>query len=287
LTEVRAKAALPVAGESMIRRVVAWLAESGVSEVTVNLHHLPETVAAELGDGSDLSVRARYSWEQPHVLGTAGGPRQALAIVGAETFLIVNGDTLTDVDLRALSHAHQTSGALVTLAVVPNRSPHRYGGVQVGPDAAVTAFTPPGHSAAYHFVGTQAVQAEAFRSLPAGHPAQSVGGLYNSLIAAAPGCVRAFLSDAAFLDVGTVPDYWATHWTLMESRGPAPRWTAAQSAARITRSILWEDVEVPPDCIVDECIVTDGVRVPPGARFRRTILLRGPGDSFHVQPFSP
>ena len=86
LTEVRAKSAMPVAGEPLIRRSVRWLAAHGVTDIVLNLHHRPETIAATLGDGSDLGARVRYSWEQPAVLGAAGGPRQALSIVGADTF---------------------------------------------------------------------------------------------------------------------------------------------------------------------------------------------------------
>src|SRR5215471_9714767 len=82
LTLVRAKPAMPVAGEPMVRRIVRWLATAGVSDVVLNLHYLPETIARVVGDGSDLGVRARYSWEQPLVLGSAGGPRLALDIVG-------------------------------------------------------------------------------------------------------------------------------------------------------------------------------------------------------------
>src|SRR5450759_5358596 len=78
LTDVRAKPAMPVAGEPMIRRIVSWLASHGIVDVVLNLHHRPETLTAVIGDGSDLGVRARYSWEQPRVLGSAGGPRLAL-----------------------------------------------------------------------------------------------------------------------------------------------------------------------------------------------------------------
>src|SRR5450755_202917 len=124
LTLARAKPAIPVAGEPAIRRILRWLASHQVADVVLNLHYLPETITAVVGDGSDLSVRARYSWELPRILGSAGGPRQALPILGAETFFIANGDTLTDVDLAALAAAHQASGARVTLAVVPNRAPH-------------------------------------------------------------------------------------------------------------------------------------------------------------------
>ena len=104
LTLVRAKPAIPVAGVPMVHRIMPLgCAAAGVTDVVLNLHHLPESIAAVVGDGSDLGVRARYSWEQPRVLGSAGGPRQALDILGAETFVIVNGDTLTDVGARRRS----------------------------------------------------------------------------------------------------------------------------------------------------------------------------------------
>src|SRR5688500_5937251 len=95
LTLVRAKPAIPVAGEPLVRRLVRWLAAHGVTDVVLNLHHLPATLTAVVGDGSDLGSLVRYSWEQPQVLGSAGGPRQALPILGADAFLIANGDTLS------------------------------------------------------------------------------------------------------------------------------------------------------------------------------------------------
>src|SRR4029077_111528 len=117
---------------AMIRRIATRLVSQGVDDLVVNLHHRPETLTASLGDGRDLGARVRYSWELPRVLGSAGGPRPARPIVGAATFLIVNGDTLPDVDLAQLAGAHAASGALVTLALVPNREFLRYGGVRLG-----------------------------------------------------------------------------------------------------------------------------------------------------------
>src|SRR3954463_8128959 len=111
LTDVRAKPAIPVAGEAMIRRIVRSLAGHGIDDVVLNLHHLPHTLTAVVGDGGDLGARVRYSWEQPEVLGSAGGPRHALSMMDAGSFFIVNGDTLTDVDVNALAAAHEGSGA--------------------------------------------------------------------------------------------------------------------------------------------------------------------------------
>src|SRR5207249_11606734 len=130
LSDVRAKPAIPVAGEPIVRRIIAWLAANGVADLVLNLHHRPDTLTAVVGDGSDLAVRVRYSWEQPVVLGSAGGPRQALPLLATDRFFIINGDTLTDVDPRAVMRAHDAAHGLVTLALVPNREPQRYGGVQ-------------------------------------------------------------------------------------------------------------------------------------------------------------
>ena len=164
LTEVRAKPAMPVAGEPLIRRIARWLVSQGVPDLVLNLHHRPETIAAAMGDGSDLGARVRYSWEQPVVLGAAGGPRQALPIIGADTFFLINGDTLTDFDLAGLVDAHQSTGASVTLALLPNRQPDRYGGLRLDAEQRVIGFVPRGRAeGSYHFFGVQLVARQRLR----------------------------------------------------------------------------------------------------------------------------
>src|SRR5262245_11793836 len=81
LTDVRAKPAVPVAGVPIVTRILRWLAGQHVTEIALNLHHLPQTLSARVGDGSDLGLHVRYSWEQPEALGSAGGPRRALPIM--------------------------------------------------------------------------------------------------------------------------------------------------------------------------------------------------------------
>jgi NDP-sugar pyrophosphorylase family protein len=279
LTDVRAKPAIPVAGEPMVRRIIAWLATHGVTDLILNLHHRPETLTAIVGDGADLSVHVRYSWE-PQILGSAGGPKLALPLVSADPFLIVNGDTITDVDPAGLIEAHATSGALVTLALVPNREFERYGGVLLDADGCVTGFVRRGPSAegSYHFIGVQVVQAAAFDSVPQGEAARSIGGVYDTLMHRHPGSVRGFVSDAEFWDVGTVDDYWRTSTAFAKRSDMADlgvgRGSRIAPSARITRSILWDDVQVGADAVIDDCILTDGVRVADGTSHHGEILIR-------------
>ena len=291
LTDVRAKPAIPVAGEPLVRRIIAWLAASGVTELVLNLHHRPETLTAPVGDASDLSATVRYSWEQPVVLGSAGGPRQALPIIGVETFLIVNGDTLTDVDLGALAAAHASARARVTLALVPNVEPHRYGGVRLDADGAVTGFVARGPAAlgSYHFIGVQMASADVFRSLPPGRAVSSIGGLYDEIIAAHPGAIRGCVSHAQFWDVGTPLDYVKTSAAFRADPAGVDRGRRVRvdPSARVARSILWDDVEIGAGAVLEDCIVTDGVRVPAAAVYRRSILRRVNGDGeLVVSPLS-
>jgi NDP-sugar pyrophosphorylase family protein len=280
LTRVRAKPAIPVAGEPIARRIIRWLSARGIDDVVLNLHHLPHTLTAVVGDGRDLGVRVRYSWE-PRILGSAGGPRLARPIVGADRFWIVNGDTLTDVDLASLEDAHTAAGARVTLALVPNREFHRYGGVRLDEKRRVVGFARRGPQAegTYHYIGVQLADAGVFDAAPPGQPANSIGGIYDELIARQPDAVRGFVSEASFFDVGTAADYWRTSQAFAESSaGPISsvgRNASIAPTARVTRSILWDDVQVEAGAVVEECILTDGVVVPAGAEYRRRILIAG------------
>lgn len=287
LTAVRAKPAVPVAGEPLVRRITRWLSASGVTDLILNLHHLPATVAAVMGDGSDLNVRLRYSWEQPNVLGSAGGPRHALPLIDADSFLIANGDTLTDADVPDLSAAHSTPGRLVTLALVPNREPLRYGGVMLGGRDEVTGFVPRGPRAegSFHFLGVQIAEVEVFRSLPDNRELASIGGVYDRLLASRPGSIGGAVMDATFWDIGTVADYWRTSWALAGDRQDmlVGNGVRVDPTSRVTTSILWDDVEVGADCRVEECIVTDSVRMRSGTICRRSVVWQD-GSRLAIDP---
>jgi mannose-1-phosphate guanylyltransferase len=281
LSDVRAKPAIPVAGDPMIRRIIRWVAAQGVTDLVLNLHHRPETLTAVVGDGQDLGARVRYSWEQPQVLGSAGGPRLALPIIGAETFLIVNGDTLTDLDLAPLVAAHLVSAARVTLALVPNRDFERYGGVTLDDTDRVTGFVArgPAASGSWHYVGVQAVHASVFAGLEVNVPRKTIGDVYDALIRSTPGAVRGFRCDTEFWDVGTVSDYCRTSAAFMHKEGrdgsSIGRGARIDPSAQIESSILWDDVDVGAGATVRNCIVTDGVSIAPGAAYTDAVLIAG------------
>ena len=299
LTYLRAKAAVPVNGETLARRAVRWLASQGITDLVLNLHHHPESITASVGDGSDLGARVRYSWEQP-LLGSAGGPRHALPLLidpepesripavesrvpnpGSRTFVIVNGDTLTDVDLAAMSRRHVESGALVTMALIPNPQPEKYGGVLVGDSDTVTGFTRAGATREnYHFVGVQFAEARVFADLADGLPAESVNALYPRLMASEPGCIAAFVSAASFQDIGTPADYLRTSVQLAQDEGDrlaAGRNVQVSASATVRGTAVWDDVVIGAHATLIDCIVGDGARIPDHAKYERCAIV--PADA--------
>ncbi len=298
LSDVRAKAAVPVNGETLARRVIRWLSGQGVRDLVLNLHHLPATIAASVGDGSDLGARVRYTWEQP-ALGSAGGPRRALPLLvddvgrippfdglrasrarrgtDAGTFIIVNGDTLTDVDLQAMLAHHHQCGAAVTMALIPNPRPDQYGGVRVSDDGWVTGFTRRGQAGeSYHFIGVQIAAARVFAGLEDGVPAETVNELYPRLIAREPAGIAAFMCAASFRDIGTPADYLATSAELAGIEGDRMACGARvriDDSARVLRTAVWDDVTIGSGAVLEDCILGDGAQVPGGARYTRCAIV--------------
>ena len=278
LTFSRAKAAVPVAGVPLICRHLARLAARGVRDVVVNLHHRPDTITAVVGDGAALDCAIRYSWENV-LLGSAGGPRRALPLLD-DRFFLINGDTLCDVDLRALLDAHLARNARVTLAVTPNPAPQRYGGVLADAAGWVTGFARAGDPRdAAHFVGVQIADASVFDTLPDGVPAASIGGLYDTLLAR-PGQVAAHHVVGRFHDIGTPATYLSTTRAVGANEGqPAVSLglrSVVHPSARLERSVLWDDVTVGAGCVVTDCILADGVRLAEGTTLDRQAVVRMP-----------
>jgi NDP-sugar pyrophosphorylase family protein len=279
LSDVRAKGALPVAGEAIVSRILRWLRTAGVRRVVLNLHHHPETLTGMVGDGAEWDLHVRYSWESPP-LGSAGGPKRALPLLDADRFLIVNGDTLTDCSLRAVARQHLDTGARVTLAVVPRQVERA---VLADATGAVTGFGP----GTEHFIGVQAVDADVFDRVPAGTPQETVKGLYRDLAVRQPGAVRVYRSTAEFLDVGTVADYFRTVETIAgRERRELDRGAGVSihPTATVQQSILWDRVAVREHAHLQECVVGDDVVIPAGARYQQCAIVNG-RDGLIVAPF--
>ncbi|HVT49206.1 MAG TPA: NDP-sugar synthase [Vicinamibacterales bacterium] len=267
ITRLVAKPAVPLGELTLIERVLGWLRRSGVGDVVVNLHARPATITRVVGDGAHVGLSVRYSWE-PRPLGSAGGPRRALPLLATDPVLIVNGDTLADVNLPAMLDAHRQSGADVTMALVPNPAPAHYNGVAIDDEGRVTGFVPRGQAAGtWHFIGVQIAAASVFADLPDGEPVETVSGIYRDLIAARPGAIRAWRATGAVLDVGTPSDYLDAALSFVTHRA------GRHPGARLRHTFVWPEATVGAGADLDQCVVAGPVVIPAGFTASQSVIV--------------
>jgi NDP-sugar pyrophosphorylase family protein len=140
LTNVMPKPLLPVAGTPLIVWNLLLLKRYRFQEVIINLHHLGPMIEQTLGDGTRFGLRLHYSHEAV-ILGTGGGIKQVEAFFNGEPFLVLNGDTLFELDLEALGTFHQERHAAATLVTRKDPEAERWGLVEIGPDRQVKTIT--------------------------------------------------------------------------------------------------------------------------------------------------
>jgi len=140
LTHGVPKPMLTVAGRPALEYTVEWLRHHGIREIVMNLHHHPEAVIRHFGDGSAFGVSIEYSIED-RLLGTAGGTKQRASTFD-QSFVVVYGDVLTDLDLSALVGHHSTrvSTFHLTMSVCRVPDPERCGVVLMNAAGRVTNF---------------------------------------------------------------------------------------------------------------------------------------------------
>ena len=142
ITHAIPKPVVPVGNVAIVEQLVRLLADHGVTEVIANLHWFPEQVEGRLGDGSAFGSHVTYRHED-ELLGTAGGVRGVADFLtegDEDTFLVLAGDALTDVDLTALAAAHRSNGGVATLAVKKVSDVSEYGVIVTGSDGRIQGF---------------------------------------------------------------------------------------------------------------------------------------------------
>ncbi len=133
LTYEITKPMVPVLDRPVMEHIVDLLERHEFDGVIANLHYFPETIREHFGE------RISYRYEQ-ELLGTAGGVRACADFFGDESFLVISGDALTDIDLRAFAARHRDSGGIATLAVKQVADTREYGVVLHDREGRITGF---------------------------------------------------------------------------------------------------------------------------------------------------
>ena len=138
LTSNQPKPMVPVVGKPCMEHILELLREHGIDEVIVTVAFLPQAIRSYFGEGETLGMQIGYSVEESP-LGTAGSVRLTAKQLD-ETFLVISGDALCDVDLSALVAFHKERGAAVTIGLKSVENPLEFGIVVTDEEGRVERF---------------------------------------------------------------------------------------------------------------------------------------------------
>jgi NDP-sugar pyrophosphorylase family protein len=296
LTIGRTKPAIPFLNRPLITYTIDYLRQFGVSELIVNLHHEPASVRDQLGDGSQYGVHISYSVEEPEILGTSGALDPVRELLGQETFIVINGKIITNLDLNAALATHRASRAIATLVLRPNPGRERFSEVLIDVRQSITAFggfpDPKGESSPLSpgplmFTGIQIMEPAILDFIPRGRPSDSVRDVYPQLIAMNNDSLGAHVGEGEWHELSTLDRYLATSLEFL-ARGGAS-WIGGsgcqiERGGRVERSVLWNRVEVGEGAVVRECLVADDVRIPAGAEYHRLAIIPSAVAKLNQQP---
>jgi mannose-1-phosphate guanylyltransferase len=288
LTSDVPKPAVTLVDRPFLAYAIEWLAAHGVSEVVLACGFLPDVLREVLGEGERAGVTITYVAE-PEPLGTAGAIRFAAEALGdrlEDRFFALNGDVLADLDLSALSQAHEEHGARATIAVHPVDDSSAYGLVRRDGEERVLEFLEktgeavPGEINA----GAYVLERSVLDLIPAGQavsierevfPRLVDDGLYGRLL------------EGYWMDIGTPDRYLQASWDILEGRvetrveptAPgqliAAEATIAEGAQVGSRAVVAADCRLETGAEVVDSVLLDGCSVGENARVQGSILAPG------------
>lgn len=281
LTWRRPKAVVPILGQPFLISPIELLRAAGVTDIALALASVPRRIHAVFGDGSAHRVSVHYSVES-EPMGT-GGALGRLRSRLPSTFLCLNGDILSDLDVRGLIEAHRRSGAVLTLAVTRVPDARNFGAVRVEPGDGglrVAGFEEKGaQGPGLVSVGIYAMEPAVFDRIPEGRPVSLEREVFPAAVAASRAGgppVAAFEHDGYFSDIGVLDRYRAVHRDALDGRiripgvgSPNPGGVFVGAGTRIDP----EARIVGPSFIGDGATVRAGAQVGPYAVLGRRVRV--------------
>jgi len=285
LTIGRTKPALPLLNRPLISFTIEYLREYGFEDLIINLHHEPSSVMDAIGDGSKYGVRITYSIEEPEILGTAGALDRVKHLLKDDTFVVINGKIVTDINLHKAIETHRRLEAMATLVLKGNPYHERFTDVEINKDQSIKAFAgyPPTliEYIPLMFTGIHILEPSIFKYIPEGVFSDTVRDVYPQAMAQGER-IMAHIGKENWYELSTVERYLAVSLRFLSREGRdsvSGEGTEIDPGASVSRSVLWRRVKVGPGARLSECIVGDDVVIPAGMELHRTAVVRA---SAHV-----
>lgn len=262
LTLTSPKQMLPVIDRPMLEHVIGGLGRHGVDEVVLSLGYKEDVFREAYPNSECAGVRLTYAVE-PEPLDTAGAVRFAAEAAGIdETFIVINGDVFTDLDVMSVWNRHHEIGAEATIALTPVDDPSRYGVVPTDPDGKVLGFVekPPVGEAPTNWInaGTYVLEPSVLQRIEPGRKVSIERETFPAIVA--NGGLWAVQSEAYWVDAGTPETYIQVQLDLLDGvRGAAVNGVAA-------------DASIDPSAVIERSVIMSGAAVAANAVIRGSIV---------------
>jgi mannose-1-phosphate guanylyltransferase/phosphomannomutase len=278
LTSNQPKPMMPIANVPMMEHIVRLLAKHGFDDIVVTVAFLANHIRNYFGDGSDFDVKMRYATEESP-LGTAGSVRNAMDELD-ETFLVISGDVLTDVDLSAFVEAHRKQQAFGSIALKRVENPVEFGIVITREDGSIERFLEkPTWGEVFSDTintGIYVLEPGVFDHIPPDEVVDFSGDVFPSVLESGAKLYGHVL-DGYWEDVGTLEAYRTAHEDILDGR------VEIDVPGFLVRDGVWlgENVDVSPDVVVEgPVLIGDNCRIETGAVLRPYTVL---GDDVVVK----
>jgi mannose-1-phosphate guanylyltransferase len=287
LTLTQPKPAVPLVDRPFIRYLVDWLGRHGIDEVIMACGFKAEGLRSALGDEVPGGPSIRYIQED-EPLGTAGPIRLAAdqGLLG-DRFMVLNGDSLTDLDLSALQRQHEETGAVLTLGLYPVDDPTSFGLVRRDDDGVVLGFLekpdPDMIDTDEVSAGAYVIERQVIDLIPPGRAVSIEREVFPRLVG--QGLYGRRL-EGYWMDIGTPQRYLQASWDILEGRvetelpgdgGPFVADTAQVSAGATIeqRAVVRSGSVVAEGAVLSESVLFDDCKVGEGAHVHGSILAAG------------
>jgi mannose-1-phosphate guanylyltransferase / phosphomannomutase len=219
LTSNQPKPMVPIVGKPCMEHILELLRASGFDEVVVTLAFMPQSIRGYFGDGEAMGLQIDYSIEE-QPLGTAGSVRLASALLD-ETFLVISGDALCDVDLGALLARHREAGAAVTIGLKSVDNPLEFGIVVTDEDGRVERFLEkPSWGQVFSDTintGIYVLEPEVLRHVPTDRPYDFSKELFPLLLEMGRP-IYGHVLDGYWQDIGNLDQYRQANFDALDER---------------------------------------------------------------------
>jgi NDP-sugar pyrophosphorylase family protein len=271
LTVYTPKPVVPVCNRPFLLYQLDTLRRAGVTDVTLSLSYQPHKIEQQLGDGSDYGVHINYTVE-PQPKGTAGAYKFAESLIREPT-VVLNGDIVTDLDLRAAIREHDERGAAATVVLAPVENPSVYGVVEAAGDGRVTRFAekpgPDEVSVNTINAGTYILDPRVLDLIPEGGSYSFEYGLFPDLLARGEKFYAHVPEGAYWMDIGAPARYLKVHHDILAGRVRGVKLGPRRG-----------DSDIATHAEIDSLsLVADGCTVKPGAQVFNSVL----GEGVHVE----